>query len=79
MSLASRFPSIKEVRGKGLLIGVELAFDPKGIIPLCKEKGLLLIKAEHNTVRFMPPLIVADADIDAALAIFEEVLALCAK
>jgi predicted acetylornithine/succinylornithine family transaminase len=78
-SLAAKFPTIKDVRGKGLLIGVELAFDPKGIIPLCKEKGLLLIKAEHNTVRFMPPLIVTNADIDVALTIFEEVLASCAK
>jgi acetylornithine/N-succinyldiaminopimelate aminotransferase len=76
-SLAAKFPFIKDVRGKGLLIGVELAFDPKGIIPLCKEKGLLLIKAEHNTVRFMPPLIVKNADIDAALTIFEEVLNIC--
>jgi predicted acetylornithine/succinylornithine family transaminase len=76
-SLAKKFPFIKEIRGKGLLVGVELAFDPKAIIPLCREKGLLLIKAEHNTVRFMPPLIVTDSDIDKALTIFEEVLAEC--
>jgi predicted acetylornithine/succinylornithine family transaminase len=77
--LAPKFPFITDVRGKGLLIGAEMAFDPKGIIPLCKEKGLLLIKAEQNTVRFMPPLIVEDADIDAALTIFEEVLKIVEK
>jgi predicted acetylornithine/succinylornithine family transaminase len=75
--LAAKYPCIKDVRGRGLLIGVELSIDPKPIIPLCKEKGLLLIKAEHNTVRFMPPLIVEKADIDTALTIFEEVLAVC--
>jgi acetylornithine/N-succinyldiaminopimelate aminotransferase len=78
-SLASKFPFITDVRGKGLLIGAQFAFDPKPIIPLCKEKGLLLIKAEHNTVRFMPPLIVEEADIDAAMAIFEEVLKIIEK
>jgi acetylornithine/N-succinyldiaminopimelate aminotransferase len=76
-SLAEKHSFIKDIRGKGLLIGVELAFDPKPIIPLCKERGLLLIKAEHNTVRFMPPLIVEEADINAALSIFDEVLTSC--
>jgi acetylornithine/succinyldiaminopimelate/putrescine aminotransferase len=46
---------------------------------LCKEKGLLLIKTENNTVRFMPPLIVEKADIDTALSIFEEVLKIIEK
>jgi len=78
-ALAKEFPVIRDVRGNGLLIGVEMAVDPKAIIPLCKEKGLLLIKAEHNTVRFMPPLIVEQADIDAALAIFEDVMKIIAK
>jgi acetylornithine/N-succinyldiaminopimelate aminotransferase len=76
-SLAAKYPLVKDVRGRGLLIGVELSIDPKPVIPLCKEKGLLLIKAEHNTVRFMPPLIVGKADIDTALTIFGEVLATC--
>lgn len=78
-SLAAKYPFIKDVRGRGLLIGVELSIDPKGIIPLCKEKGLLLIKAEHNTVRFMPPLIVKKPDITAALSIFEDVLRIIEK
>jgi predicted acetylornithine/succinylornithine family transaminase len=78
-ALSATVPGIVDVRGKGLLIGVETAFNPKDIIPLCKEKGLLLIKAENNTVRFMPPLIVEKADIDTALSIFEEVLKIIEK
>lgn len=78
-SLAAKYPFINDIRGKGLLIGVETAFNPKDLIPLCKDRGLLLIKAEHNTVRFMPPLIATEADIAAALSIFEEVLAVCKK
>ena len=73
-ALKETYPMVVDVRGKGLLIGVELSIDPKPIIPLCKEKGLLLIKAEHNTIRFMPPLIAEKHDVDIALAVFEEVL-----
>ena len=54
-----------------------MADDPKNIIPQCKDAGLLVIKAEQNTVRFMPPLIVEEKDIKAACAIFEQVLAKC--
>jgi predicted acetylornithine/succinylornithine family transaminase len=72
--LSTSQKSIVEVRGKGLLVGAELATDPKHIIPLCKEAGLLLIKAEHNTVRFIPPLIATKQDIDTAVGIFSDVL-----
>jgi acetylornithine/N-succinyldiaminopimelate aminotransferase len=68
------YKAIKEIRGPGLLIGVEMTDDPKEIVSRCREKGLLLLKAENNTVRFAPPLIVSDKDIDNALSIFEEVL-----
>jgi predicted acetylornithine/succinylornithine family transaminase len=77
MAMAATHPGMKEVRGMGLLVGVEMAKDPKEIIPLCKEEGLLVIKAEHNTVRFMPPLIVEEKDITAALEIFGKVLVKC--
>jgi acetylornithine/N-succinyldiaminopimelate aminotransferase len=72
--LAARSPLIKEVRGAGLLNGVELTIDPKPVIAACKDKGLLLIKAEKHTVRFIPPLIVTKKDIDAAVRIFGTVL-----
>jgi predicted acetylornithine/succinylornithine family transaminase len=76
-SLAASHDGIKEVRGRGLLVGVEMKKDPKQLIPLCKEKGLLIIKAEHNTLRFMPPLIVEEKDIRSALSIFKYALFEC--
>jgi predicted acetylornithine/succinylornithine family transaminase len=76
-AIAARHSSIREIRGMGLLVGAEMASDPKDIVPLCREKGLLVIKAEQNTVRFMPPLIVEEKDITAALSIFEQVLSQC--
>lgn len=73
-ALAKKYPLIKEVRGSGLLIGIELNGEPKDIVTKCKSKGLLVISAGSNTVRFMPPLIVTKTECDAALRIFEECL-----
>jgi acetylornithine/succinyldiaminopimelate/putrescine aminotransferase len=74
-SLKAAHAGITEIRGKGLLIGVRLTSDPTPVVNRCKELGLLLIKAEHHTIRFMPPLIVTRADIDTAVGIFEKALA----
>ncbi len=73
-ALAANYPAIKDVRGAGLMVGVEMSSDPNSIIEACRKKGLLVIKAGHNTVRFMPPLIVRNAEIDRALEVFEAVL-----
>lgn len=47
---------IKEVRGKGLLIGVEFTKDPSNIVKMARERGLLVVTAGCNTVRIVPPL-----------------------
>jgi len=67
--------SVVAVHGLGLMVGVRFAFEPKDVIKKCHEKGLLLIKAGNNTVRFMPPLVVTKEEIDKAVKIFGEVLA----
>ncbi|MFW6245151.1 MAG: aminotransferase class III-fold pyridoxal phosphate-dependent enzyme, partial [Fibrobacterota bacterium] len=78
-SLKIEFSSIENVRGEGLLLGVRFKDDPLQIITLCKDQGLLLIKAGLNTVRFMPPLIVGMDHIDKAVDIFSDVLKLMKK
>jgi 4-aminobutyrate aminotransferase len=82
--LQKRFPLIGDVRGKGLMIGIELVKDPKTkekaieerskVIQACFEKGLLILGCGENVVRFIPPLIITQRDADTALTIFEEVL-----
>jgi acetylornithine/N-succinyldiaminopimelate aminotransferase len=74
-ALKLRFPVIEGVRGKGLLLGVRLAADPAPIVSKCRELGLLLIKAEHHTIRFLPPLTVSKNEISEAVGIFEKALA----
>jgi len=82
--LQKRFRLIGDVRGKGLMIGVEIVKDPvtkekaieerNRIIQECFEKGLLILGCGENVIRFSPPLIIAQKEADLALSILEEVL-----
>jgi predicted acetylornithine/succinylornithine family transaminase len=65
---------VSGIVGYGLMVGVRLQEDPGAVIAACREQGLLLVKAGHNTVRFLPPLTVSRAEIDAAVKIFKRVL-----
>jgi ornithine--oxo-acid transaminase len=70
-------PHIKEVRGKGLLIGVELTPQAGGARRFCEalQQGGILAKETHvNTIRFAPPLIITEADIDWAMERIRPVL-----
>ena len=76
--LASRFSGvIVEIRGKGLIIGVELQGKAGEIQRSCQEKGLLLNCLGEKILRFLPPLNVSKDELDSALEIlqkaFEEV------
>ena len=70
-------PHVKEVRGKGLLIGVELKPEAGGARRFCEalqEKGILAKETHENVIRFAPPLIIDKDTIDWALPSIREVL-----
>lgn len=67
-------PKIKEVRGKGLFIGVELHEPARAYCEELKEKGLLCKETHDNVIRFAPPLIIDKEDLDWALDKIKEVL-----
>lgn len=67
--LQSGYNFVKEVRGKGLMIGMELTVKGAGIVNRCRERGLLINCIGEHTLRFVPPLVVTEEDIDAALEI----------
>jgi ornithine--oxo-acid transaminase len=70
-------PHVKEVRGKGLLIGVELKPEAKGARRFCEalqEKGILAKETHDNVIRFAPPLVIDRETIDWALPSIREVL-----
>ena len=70
-------PIVKEVRGRGLLIGVELFPEAGGARRYCemlREKGLLAKETHDHVIRFAPPLVIEKADLDWALGVIAEVL-----
>lgn len=70
-------PHVKEVRGKGLLIGVELKPEAKGARRFCEalqKKGILAKETHDNVIRFAPPLVIDKETIDWALLSIREVL-----
>jgi ornithine--oxo-acid transaminase len=70
-------PHVKEVRGKGLLIGVELKPEAHGARRFCealKGRGILAKETHDNVIRFAPPLVIDKETIDSALPSIREVL-----
>ncbi len=65
---------IADLRGLGLMIGMELKCDVKDFIIKCAYEGLIVGKARNNTIRLTPPLIISDEDIEFALSVLENVL-----
>ena len=76
-ALQSGFPMIQDVRGKGLLWGVELQAGAKCVLDAAFDLGLLLHSAGESVVRFIPPLSVSHQEIETALARFKEALKQC--
>lgn len=72
--LKEKHKNIKDVRGMGLMQGIELSVPIVNIINLCMDKGLLLVGAGAKVIRFVPPLLVNKAEIDEAVSIFEKAL-----
>ncbi|NYT00562.1 MAG: acetylornithine transaminase [Methanocellales archaeon] len=64
-----RHEYIKEVRGKGLMIGMELKIDGNSIIDKAREKGVLLNCISENVIRFAPPLVITKEQIDRVVEI----------
>lgn len=74
-ALKDKFSFITDVRGQGLILGAELDRDGADIVSACLEEGLLINCAAGKVLRFIPPLIISQAEIDQGLAILEKVLA----
>jgi predicted acetylornithine/succinylornithine family transaminase len=67
-------PHVGEVRGAGLLVGVDLDIPAAEVIAAARAKGLLIINAGEKTLRIAPPLIVTREQIDEAVAILRDCL-----
>ncbi|KAG2473635.1 MAG: Acetylornithine aminotransferase [Nitrosopumilales archaeon] len=73
-SLKEKHKIIREVRGKGLMIGVELKFDVKNILMDGIKNGVLLLYSGRNILRLLPPLVISDEDITKVLETLDVLL-----
>ncbi len=72
--LKSRYTVIKDVRGRGLIIGMELNIEGADIVKECMDRGLLINCTGGTILRFVPPFIITEGDVDTAIDILGEVL-----
>lgn len=73
--LAVRYPFVKEARGRGLMLALELTIPARPIVERCLERGLLILVAGDQVLRFVPPLIIGEPEADEAIGILDPVLA----
>ena len=69
-----RHPLVKEARGRGLMIGISVTCLPDRVKELCIARGLLVLTAGADVVRLLPPLVIADGEIDRGLALLKGAL-----
>jgi acetylornithine/LysW-gamma-L-lysine aminotransferase len=72
--MQARHKIIREVRGLGFMLAVELRFDVLSVLLKAMERGVLILDAGKNVLRFLPPLVIEKEQIDKALSILDSVL-----
>jgi len=74
-SLRQKFQFITDVRGRGLLVALEFSSDiAQSVVMACLDRGLLVNRLKPNALRFMPPLIIGNEEVDEALSILDKAL-----
>jgi acetylornithine/N-succinyldiaminopimelate aminotransferase len=72
-ALQARHPAlVKDVRGRGLLVGVELTYQASPVVTRCRERGILSNLAGERTIRFAPPYLVTESELDEGLRVLED-------
>lgn len=74
-SVAAKHPIVKEVRGTGLMWGLELSRDAAPVVPAALERGVVVNRTAETVVRLLPPLVISDAEIEEALDRLDAALA----
>jgi acetylornithine/succinyldiaminopimelate/putrescine aminotransferase len=71
--LKKKYGFVKDVRGKGLLVGMELDFEGKDIVTACLKEGFLINCTMNTVLRFIPPLIISEEEIDQLVASLDNI------
>jgi acetylornithine/LysW-gamma-L-lysine aminotransferase len=74
-ALGEKHKIVREVRGLGLMIGIETRFDIYKIILGCMDRGVLVLDAGRNVLRFLPPLVIEKEQLDRVVEVLDGVMA----
>ncbi len=74
-AMGSRQPSVKDVRGAGLIWGIELDRPAAVVVDAALERGLLINRTSDTVIRLLPPFIITTAEFDEGVAVLEEAIA----
>ena len=72
--LKEKHTMIREIRGKGLMIGIEMKFEVKDILMSLIEEGVLMLYSGRNILRILPPLVIEEEDVTKVLHALDVVL-----
>ena len=72
--LKERHPAMRDIRGMGLLVGIELGDALKDAVAACREKGLLVLTAGKGVMRLLPSLKLTDEELDLAIEILDQAI-----
>lgn len=72
--MMGRLDLIRDVRGAGLMVGIDLTFDATPVVAAAFERGLLINRTSSTVVRLLPPYTVTEADVEAALPLLEDAI-----
>ena len=75
MELAARFPMIRELRGTGLMRGLDLDRPAAAVVDAARDRGLLVNGTARTVVRLLPPLTITEREIDLAVERLDAALA----
>jgi acetylornithine/LysW-gamma-L-lysine aminotransferase len=70
----AKYKIVKEVRGLGLMLGMELRYDVRNIIIKAMDRGVIILDAGRNVLRFLPPLVIEKEQIDKTISVLNEVI-----
>jgi acetylornithine/N-succinyldiaminopimelate aminotransferase len=74
LAIKEKYAFIREVRGRGLILGIELDFPGGEVVAQCQERGVLINCTAEKVLRFLPPLIVTSTEVDRLIDTLENVL-----
>ena len=72
--LQAKYKIVKEVRGLGLMLGMELRYDVRNVIIKAMDRGVLILDAGRNVLRFLPPLVIEKEQIDKTISVLDIII-----